>query len=236
MSGIVQIVGQSSGVSKLLEINSSGEAVIHDPDNIVQTTAVNAKLVTIDAVLDNSLIQQTACATDLAAIEVLQTGGNASLSACATDLAAIEVLQTGGNASLSACATDLAAIEVLQTAIKSRLDGTLSVSAPTLSTTSAVLENATSVSNSATETTASTDIAGVRRVAFFGALDDSSGNLVVEVSADNSTFFDNTEQTIYISNGNFFKTMDIDARYVRVKYANTSGSTKNWTCIISRKS
>ncbi len=249
MSGILQIVGQTSGVSHLLSIDSGGRALLKDADNITQTTAINTKLTAIDAVLDNSLVQQTACATDLAAIEVLQTAGNASLSAIATDAAALEVLQTAGNASLSAIATDAAALEVLQTstnavlstietsnaAIKTAVEGTLSVSAPAISATSAVLENATSVADSATETTPSTDVGSVRRVAIFGSIDDSSGSIKVEVSADNSTFYQNTEQTIYVESDKFYKTIELDARYVRFKYTNGSGSAKTWTAILSYK-
>ncbi len=228
MSGMIQIVGKSSGVSNLLSVDSSGRVVVKDADNITQTTAINTKLSAIDAVLDNSLVQQTACATDLAALEVLQTGGNASLSAIATDAAALEVLQTSTNAVLST-------IETSNAAIQSAVEGTLSVSAPAISTTSTVLENATSVANMATETTPSVDVGAVRRVAFFGSLDDSSAVIKVEVSADNSTFYENTEQAIYLSSDNFFRTIDIDARYVRLKYENSSGAAKTWTAIASYK-
>jgi len=195
MSGIVQIVGQSSGVSKLLVVNSSGQAVMNDPDNITQTTAINTKLTTIDGVLDNSLIQQTAVNTALGTLETSNQ------------------------------------------AIKTAVEGTLSVSAPALTTTSVVLESATSVADAGVETTASTDLNGVKRIAVFGSLDDTSADIKVEVSADNSTFFENSEQTIYINSAeNFYKTIDMDARYVRFKYTNGSGSSKIWTCVISSKS
>jgi len=235
MSGILQIVGQASGVSSLLSVDTSGRAVVRDADNITQTTAVNTKLTAIDTVLDASLVKQSAMAVDLAAIEVLQTGGNASLSACATDLAAIEVLQTGGNASLSACATDLAAIEVKQNAIAASLAGTLSVSAPTITTTATTVSNAVSVAAAATSTTASVDLGGVRTCGVFGSLTDGSANIKVFVSADDSTFFENSEQTIFINGTNYYKQMTIDARYVRLVYANGSGSAQDWTAIISRK-
>jgi len=204
---MIQIVGKSSGVSNLLSVDSSGRVVVKDADNITQTTAINTKLSAIDAVLDNSLVQQTACATDLAALEVLQTSTNAVLST----------------------------IETSNAAIKTAVEGTLSVSAPAISTTSTVLENATSVVDSATETTPSVDVGAVRRVAFFGSLDDGSAVIKVEVSADNSTFYENTEQAIYLSSDNFFRTIDIDARYVRLKYTNSSGAAKTWTAIASYK-
>ena len=214
MSGILQIVGQASGVSSLLSVDTSGRAVVRDADNITQTTAVNTKLTAIDTVLDASLVKQ---------------------SAMAVDLAAIEVLQTGGNASLSACATDLAAIEVKQNAIAASLAGTLSVSAPTITTTATTVSNAVSVAAAATSTTASVDLGGVRTCGVFGSLTDGSANIKVFVSADDSTFFENSEQTIFINGTNYYKQMTIDARYVRLVYANGSGSAQDWTAIISRK-
>jgi len=216
MSGIVQIVGQSSGVSKLLVVNSSGQAVMNDPDNITQTTAINTKLTTIDGVLDNSLIQQTAVNTALATIDGV--------------LDNYLIQQTAVN-------TALGTLETSNQAIKTAVEGTLSVSAPALTTTSVVLESATSVADAGVETTASTDLNGVKRIAVFGSLDDTSADIKVEVSADNSTFFENSEQTIYINSAeNFYKTIDMDARYVRFKYTNGSGSSKIWTCVISSKS
>ncbi len=216
MSGIVQIVGQSSGVSKLLVVNSSGQAVMNDPDNITQTTAINTKLTAIDGVLDNSLIQQTAVNTALSTIDAV------------LDNSLIQ--QTAVN-------TGLATLETSNQAIKTAVEGTLSVSAPALTTSSVVLENATSVATANTETTASTDLGGVRNVSVFGSLDDTTGDIKVEVSADNSSFFENSEQTIFInSSNNYCKSMPIDARYVRFKYQNDSGSAKVWTCVISSKS
>ena len=228
MSGMIQIVGQASGVSHLLSVDSVGRAVVRDADSIAQTTAINTALATIDGVLDNSLIQQSACAVDLAAIEVLQTTGNASLAAIATDAAALEVLQTSTNAVLST-------IETSNAAIKSAVEGTLSVSAPVISTTSTVLENATSVVAATTETTPSTDVGTVRRLAVFGSLDDSSAVITVEVSADDITYYDNTEQSIYVSSSNYYRTMELDARYVRLKYTNSSGVASTWTAILSYK-
>tara|TARA_R110000823_G_scaffold239821_6_gene364950 strand:+ start:19 stop:669 length:651 start_codon:yes stop_codon:yes gene_type:complete len=216
MSGIVQIVGQTGGVSKLLSVDSAGRAVVRDADNIAQATAINTALGTIDGVLDNSLIQQTAVNTALTTIDGVLDN---SLTQ-----------QTAVN-------TNLATLETSNQAIKTAVEGTLSVSAPALTTSSVVLESATSVASATTETTASTDLGGVRNISVFGDLDDSSGNISVEVSADNSTFYENSEQTIYIdSSTSYCKSMPIDARYVRFKYQNDSGVAKVWNCVISSKS
>tara|TARA_R110002049_G_scaffold3079_1_gene24241 strand:- start:158 stop:742 length:585 start_codon:yes stop_codon:yes gene_type:complete len=193
MSGILQIVGQSSGVSSLLSVDSSGRAVVRDADSITQTTAVNTKLTAIDAVLDNSLVQQTAVNTALATLETSNQ------------------------------------------AIKTAVEGTLAVSAPTITTSISTLASAVSVADSATQTTASVDLGGVRTCGVFGSLDDGSANIKVQVSADDSVFFENSEQTIFISGSNYYKQMTIDARYIRLVYTNGSGSAKTWTAIVSRK-
>lgn len=228
MSGITQIVGQSSGVSSLLAVDSTGQLLSKDAASITQITGVNTKLTAIDTVLDNSLVK-------LAAIETLNTAGNASTAAMVVDLAAIEILNTAGNASTAAMVVDLAAIEIKQTAIASALAGTLAVSSPTLSTTNSLLRDNVSVAADATSTTSSVDLGGVRRCAIFGGLGDNSANLKIQVSADDSNFFDNTEQTVYITGGEYYKSIDLDARYIRVSYTNESGSAKDWTLNLSRK-
>jgi len=115
------------------------------------------------------------------------------------------------------------------------VEGTLTVSAPAITTSVSTVSNAVSVADSATSTTSSVDLGGVRHCAVFGELGDMSANIVVQVSADDSTFYDNTEQTVYISASNYYKTMEIDARYIRLKYTNSSGSAQTWTAIVSRK-
>ena len=78
---------------------------------------------------------------------------------------------------------------------------------------------------------------GVRNVMIFGSLTDTSGSIKTQVSSDDSTFYDNSEQTVYMdSSGHFGKTMSIDARYVRWSYENTSGTAKVWTLVSSTKS
>jgi hypothetical protein len=214
MSGILQIVGQASGVSSLLSVDSSGRAVVRDADNITQTTAINTALATIDGVLDNSLVQQTAVNTALATIDGVLDN---SL-----------VQQTAVNAAL-------ATLETSNQAIKTAVEGTLAVSAPTITTSISTLANAVSVADSATETTASVDLGGVRTCAVFGDLSDSTADIKVEVSADDSVFYENSEQTIYISGTDYYKQMTIDARYLRLSYTNGSGATQTWNAILSRK-
>ena len=215
MSGLSQIVGQNaSGVSTLLVVDTSGRSQVKDTDNIVQTTATNAHLVGIDAVLDNSLVQQTAVNTGLTAIDAVLDNSYVSQQAMVVDLAAIEVKQT---------------------AIAASLAGTLAVSAPTITTQNSILRAAVSVADAVVSTTAGVDLGGVRHCAVFGSLTDGSANIKVQVSTDDTTYFDNSEQSIYISGVNYYKSMSIDARYVRLSYTNGSGASATWTANLSRK-
>ena len=222
MSALVQLVGQSSGASHLLSVDSSGRSLSFD-------ATTHTKLDTLETTL-------TAIETDAAALEVLQTSTNTkldtletTLTAIETDAAAIETLITSTNSKLDT-------LETTNNAIQTAVEGTLSVSAPVISATNSALESSTAVNNAATETTASVDLAAVRRCAVFGSLNDTTGNIVVEVSADDSNFFVNSEQTIFIdSDNNYYKTIEVDARYIRFKYTNGSGSSKIWTCNLSRK-
>lgn len=114
--------------------------------------------------------------------------------------------------------------------------GTVAVSAPTVSATSTVLESATAVADTATEVSPSTDLDAVKRCVVFGSLDDTSGNIVVEVSSDGTTWYENNEQSIYVdANNHYHKTMEVDAQHLRLKYTNMSGSTKTWNAVISYK-
>tara|TARA_R110001632_G_scaffold120153_1_gene232755 strand:- start:222 stop:845 length:624 start_codon:yes stop_codon:yes gene_type:complete len=206
MSGIVQIVGQSSGVSHLLSVDSSGKIASGDSLVLAKNIEILAKNTEIEVSADAILAKNT---------EILSKNTEIEISV---------------DALISANHTDLLAIN-------STLGGVLSVSAPVLSATSSTLSNAVSVADSATSTTASTDIAVVRRVMVMGNLTDTSGGSIkVEVSIDNSVFYEDTEQAIYSdASGNFGKTINVDARYIRFKYTNSSGSAQTFTLLMSYK-
>lgn len=235
MSGIIQIVGQTSGVSHLLAVDSSGAIKSADASLLSKNTEIE---VSCDAILAKN--------TEILAKNAeIETSVDALIAANHTDLVALEA---SADALIAANHTDLVAIEASAdaliaanhtdlVAINSTLGGTLSVSAPVISTTSSVIENATSVVSGSTELSSSVDAGAVRRVAVFGSLDDTSGVIKVQVSADNSTFYENSEQSVYVdsSSNQFYKTIELDARYVRLSYENSSGGAKTWTAILSYK-
>lgn len=214
MSGLVQIVGQTGGASYLQAVDSAGRSGVRDADSIAQTTAVNTNLVGIDAVLDNSLIQQTSVNTNLVGIDAV------------LDNSLIQ--QTSVN-------TNLATLETSNQAIKTAVEGTLSVSSPTLTTTNTLLVDNVSVAAAATQTTASVDMGGVRRISVFGTAEDTSANIITQVSSDDTTWYDNSEETIYLTSDGFMKTINNDVRYIRWKYVNGAGEAKTLTLNASYK-
>lgn len=205
MSGIVQIVGQSSGVSHLLSVDSSGKIASGDSLVLAKNIEILAKNTEIEVSADAILAKNTEILAKNAEIEVSM---DALILANHADLVAIDAT----------------------------LGGVLSVSAPVLSVTDFTISNAVSVATGITETTSSNDIALARRVMVMGNLSDTSGSIVVEVSIDNSVFYEDTEQAIYSdSSGNFGKTINCDARYIRFKYANSSGTAQTLTLLMSYK-
>tara|TARA_R110001606_G_scaffold387131_2_gene551553 strand:- start:1098 stop:1760 length:663 start_codon:yes stop_codon:yes gene_type:complete len=220
MSGIVQIVGQTSGVSHLLSVDSNGKLLSSD-------TVLLAKNAEIEVSCDAILAKNTELLTKNSEIEVSCDAILAKNTEILTKNSEIEVSM---DALILANHADLIAIDAT-------LGGTLSVSAPAISAVASALKSAQSVATETTEITSSLDMNGVRNVMIFGSLTDTSGSIKTQVSSDDSTFYDNSEQTVYMdSSGHFGKTMSIDARYVRWSYENTSGTAKVWTLVSSTKS
>ena len=144
------------------------------------------------------------------------------------------------NVADSAVATALAPLSstlaVADSAVASALSGTLSVSAPAITTTSAIPKSAVNVLDGGTESTTALDLNDAKKVAVFGNLNDTTGSIQIEVSRDNVNYFENQEASIFINaSGDFYKTIELEARYVIFKYTNGSGSTKVLTLNTSYK-
>lgn len=260
---MIQIVGSDSGVAHLLKVDSDGKLAVKDAVLEASLTAMEAKMDVDNAVFDlmktkldeievsaDALI--SANHTDLVALEASLTAMEVKQDTQITHLSeiegAIETLEgcvgsSKVNVNISSAGSNTLATEAKQdimetslNAIQTAIEGTVSVSAPAITTTSSVLKNAVSVATAITETSSSVDLNDVKKISIFGSLDDTSGSIVVEVSADNSTFYEKSDESIYInSNNHFHKEIDVSARYIRFKYTNDSGSSKIWTLISSYK-
>ena len=260
---LFSIVGSDAGVAHLLKVDSDGKLSVKDSVVEASLTSMEAKMDVDNAVLDlmktkldeievsaDALIlanhvDLVALETSLTAMEVKQDtqithlseieGAVETLEACVGS-SKVNVNISSGNISGFSTEAKQDVMETSLNAIQSAVEGTLSVSAPAVSTTSAVLKNAVSVTTATTETSSSTDLNDVKKMSIFGSLDDSTGSIVVEVSSDNSTFFEKSDETVYInSNNHFNKEIEVSARYIRFKYSNNSGVASVWTLHSSYK-
>ena len=206
MSGLTQLAGSTSGVAYLAEVNASGKLQV--VDSAVSACITTGKVAVVDDALASAL------------------GG--TLNVAGTFYQATQPVSLASVVAVSG--TFYQATQPVSIA------GTVPVSAPAISATSAVQKSAVSVANNATETTTALDLDTVRRLAVFGNLNDPSGQIVVKVSRDDTTYYANEEVVIYVSGtGDFYKTIELDARYVEFEYTNNSGSTKVLTLNTSFK-
>ena len=206
MSGLSQLVGSTSGVAHLAEVSATGKLQVIDT---AVGTALGGTLTVADSAVASAL------------------GGTLTVAGSGGTLAVAD----------SAVASALGGtLTVSDTGVISALGGTLSVSAPAISATSAVQKNAVSVADSSTESTTFLDVNTVRRMAVFGNVSDASAQIKVEVSRDNITYFESEEAMIYVNaTGDFYKTLELDVRYVIFTYTNSSGVSQTLTLNTSFK-
>jgi len=218
MSGLSQIVGSTLGVAHIANVNASGKLSVVDS---AVATALSGTL----AVSDTNVVSALEAQLSVSDSDVLT-----ALAPLASTLAVAD----------SAVATALAPLSstlaVADSAVASALAGTLSVSAPTITTTSAIPKSAVNVLSGGTESTTALDLSDAKKIAVFGNLNDTTGSIKIEVSRDNVNYFENQEASIFINaSGDFYKTIELEARYVIFKYTNGSGSTKVLTLNTSYK-
>lgn len=155
------------------------------------------------------------------ATSALQTTGNATLTAISGKLP-LALGQDIMNDSLSVViASDQSAIPV------STAGANVTASSETATPADGVTTNSTAA-----------DMNGFQHVAIFGNSSNTSDPITVDVSNDNSTFYNN--QGIYVnqnySTGDFAINIENPAaRYVRISQGNTTGSSKTLTIITSKK-
>jgi len=226
MSGIMQIVGQSSGVSHLLGVDSAGKLLCGDSAVLAKTGEVLTKNTAILAKNTEILAKNTEIEVSCDAI----VSKNTEVLAKNTEILAKNTeIEASCDALITANHTDLVAIN-------STLGGTLAVSAPTISASAVVQKNAVSVAVDGTSATNGVDLNNTRSLMVMGNLNDSGGSIIVSVSADDTAYFVNSEQTIFsTATGDFAKSMNVDARYIKFSYTNGSGSAKTLTLVTSFK-
>ena len=148
-------------------------------------------------------------------------------------------------------ATLSSSLDVADSAVASALGGTLTVSdsttqskldtinttlSGTITTTQGVSRTNGNIAVSSSVTTgdvsASVDGNNFRRAIVFGNLG-ASADVIIQVSNDNSTFYENQELSFYsnASSFDFAGSFNIDARYFRIKYSATGTVTVRYALV-----
>tara|TARA_R110000824_G_scaffold266033_1_gene454965 strand:+ start:1019 stop:1726 length:708 start_codon:yes stop_codon:yes gene_type:complete len=231
-----EIIGQNaSNVVSNVYVDTAHNIAVNDSALNTTLTTLNGKVTACDtgAVVVSSSALPSGAATEasLAALSgnvtTCDTGAVVVSSSALPSGGATSALQTSGNSDL----TTLAGCVVGTTLTVS------SSGSSALASTNTVLASSVSVSDGATETSASVDANTAQAVQVFGSLTDSSGNIRIQISADNSNWFDDSENSIYVDTSGFFsKNLKmVGARYVRLIYSNASGSAQTYTANCSIK-
>ena len=231
---------------KQLECDSSGNLKVDKVDvsalaTDAELSSLNAKVVACDTGSVSGTVSVSAVSGTVAcshaslplpsgaASESTLSSLDTKVVACDTSSLSTSALQSSANGFLSTLAGSITA-------------GVQQVSSPALSTTNAQVfgsgGSSATVASGATSKSSSVDANGFRTITIFG----NSSNLMddqihVEVSADNSTFFklEGAYISVNYTTGDFGKSLDIAARYVRLSRTNSSGSSDSIIAHISGK-
>jgi|11_taG_2_1085331.scaffolds.fasta_scaffold29129_3 hypothetical protein len=114
----------------------------------------------------------------------------------------------------------------------------IAVTMGALSSTSTTTHSSVSVSNLTTSTSSSVDLNAVREVSVIGNVTEYGSEIEILASDDDATYYKMTDISVFsdYNNGDFVKSFKANARYVKVKYVNDSGSSQTITSKICYKS
>ena len=117
------------------------------------------------------------------------------------------------------------------------ISGNVNTVGGALSVANNVLWTNESIADGNTETTAGLDISLYKSFIVYGDTDNLSGEIKLEVSFDNTNYYD-LGSNLYpdATSGNFVKQVDSDAKYVRISKVNSSGVAESISVSIMIKS
>lgn len=224
MSSSIELIGQNaSNVTSKVFVDTSNNIHVKDAQLATVISGSELQVDVVSSALPSGAATESTISTLNGKVTACNTGAVVVSSSALPTGGATSALQTSGNASLTTLAGCVSGT-------------TLTVSAGTVSTTPTTLKNAVAVADGATETSSGIDAGAAKTVAFFGNLSDTTGNIKVEVSSDDTNYYDTSENIFVSSTGAFYKNFDgLGARYIRLVYTNGSGGSKTWTAIASVK-
>lgn len=256
-SSLSTIAGAVSGSEVQVDIvSSSGTLSVSDSAAQSSLSTIATEVTSIDnklpAVGQNAKAASVSVtlASDQGTLAVSDSTAQASLSSINSALGgSLTVSDSTAQASLSTIASEATSIDnktpSLGQAAKSASvpvtiasdQGNLAVSMGSLSANSSSAFSSQSVSNSSTALSSAVDLQAVREVSVIGNCTETGAEIEILVSADDSAYYKRTDMSIFsdYSTGDFGKSFMVNARYLKVRYENDSGSSKTLSAVVVHK-
>ena len=192
-----------------------------------ETTSIDNKLPAVGQNAKSASVSVT-LASDQGSLDVSDSAAQGSLSTVATQVTALN-----GKAPSLGQAAKSASVPVVIASDQ----GNLAVSMGSLSANSSSAFSSQTVSNSATALSSAVDLQAVREVSVIGNCSETGAEIEILVSADDSSYFKRTDLALFsdFSSGDFGKSFMVNARYLKVKYVNDSGSSKVLSAVVVHK-
>tara|TARA_R100000654_G_scaffold71614_1_gene102788 strand:+ start:73 stop:912 length:840 start_codon:yes stop_codon:yes gene_type:complete len=110
-------------------------------------------------------------------------------------------------------------------------------SAGSITSTATQTHAGVSVANSSTSTSSAVDLQTVREVSVIGNVSETGAEIEILVSSDDTNYYKRTDISLMsdYSSGDFGKSFKVNARYLKVKYVNDSGSSRVLSSVVVRK-
>ena len=225
--------------NKILEVDGSNQLSVKDATAQSTLSTINSNMATA--------ANQSTANSALASIDTKvstaanQATANSSLASIDTKVATA-ANQATGNASLASIVSNSANISsdqataTLQGTANSKLDtinttlsGTLSVSSGAPSRTNGNLAN--SASKSAGDVSSSVNGTNYKTAVVFGSCSSMTGSVRIQVSHDNSNFYEDHNSRFYANstNGHFVGRFTLDAPYFKVEFMDTATYTMEYS-------
>ena len=215
MSQIVIVKDASNNKLRELESNASGELKVSASSLPLPSGAA-------------SEVSSAATASSTGAL-------NGKVTACDTGAVVVSssALPSGAATEVSAgaCASSLS------TLANTVSHGVVQVSASSSSASATTVYSGVTIADGATTKSSSVDVNAYKSVCIFGRTDNLTESVDIEVSADNSAWYELNNHFISVdfTSGDFGLNLDVSARFIRLSKKNSSGSSESITAIISAK-
>lgn len=233
------LVVKDAANSKLreLESNTSGELKVTLADisglgKETTLTSLNSKVTAVDT---GAVVVATCALPSGAATETTLSSLNSKVTTVDTGAVVVSgsALPTGAatEASVSSAAGSLTTLAGAVTA------GVVQVSSGAVSSSASQVFTNQAIGAGLTVKSSSKDVDAFKSVCVFGSTDNTNDPLEIEVSNDNSTWFELNNHFVSVdySSGHFGLNVDISARYIRLSKKNNGAGGEIISAIISAK-